>query len=120
MNYITVKSKDLKPIIQATFPGYKKHNVIVNSTTTVTFGGLNWGGGSRSEYRACTVTGEKIENKINMNAPAPWMNPFEGKTISLPVDAVIVEGGYFCGKVSTLFVNVHPDNLPKFLPAPPL
>ena len=116
MNTIEVKAKDLKPIIKATFPNYRKRLVYIKPTTKVTFHGLNWSGGSRSEYRACTVYGKPLPNKVDMSIPAPWNNPYEGLSVDLPPEAVIVEGGHFCGKTSTLRINVHPDNIPKLLP----
>ncbi len=116
MDRIEIASKDLTPIIKATFPEYRKRKVIIKVTDKVKFYDLNWSGGTRAEYRACTVSGKPILNKVNMNAPAPWDNQYEGKEIDLPKDAVIVEGGYFCGKARTLYINVHPDNIPKLIP----
>jgi hypothetical protein len=115
MNMTQVKSKDLRPIIKATFPNYRKRTVYVKVTEKVTLRDLNWSGGTRSEYRACTIDGRPIENKVNMSGPAPWNNPYEGKEIDLPVGALIVEGGHFCGKQRTLYINVHPDNMPKLI-----
>ena len=115
MKRLELKSKDVKPIINATFPKYRKRKVIVKITNKVRFYDLYWSGGTRSEYRACTVSGKAIDSKANMNGPAPWNNPYEGLEIDLPVDAVIVEGGHFCGKPQTLYINVHPDNMPKLL-----
>ena len=112
MNYIKVPSKQLKSVIKATFPDYRKRTVIVKATTKVTFSDLNWSGGTRAEYKACTVHGEEVPIKYNMSAPAPWNNPFEGQTVDLPVDCVVVEGGYFCGKKRTLYIYIHPQNMP--------
>jgi len=117
MNYLTVSTKDVRHIVKATFPSYKRRQVVIKTSETVTFHDLNWSGGSRSEYRACSVDGKPIDSRVNMNGPAPWANPFEGKQITLPVGAVIVEGGYFCGKTSMLYIHVHPENMPKFLTA---
>ena len=116
MEYITVKTKDIKPIIQATFPNYKKRECILKVTEKVTFRSLNWSGGTRAEYRACTLEGTPIDSKVNINRPAPWQNPYEGKEISLPEHAVIVEAGYFCGKQIKAVIYVHPANMPKLLP----
>lgn len=118
MNRIELKAKDVKPLINATFPKYRKRKVIIRVTDKVKFYDLNWSGGTRSEYRACTVAGKPIDNRVDMSRPAPWNNPYEGLEIDLPKDAVIVEGGYFCGKPRTLYINVHPDNMPKLLAEP--
>jgi len=115
MDRLELKSKDVKPIINATFPKYRKRKVIITVTNKVTFYDVNWHGGTKSEYRACTVAGEPIKSKVNMGVPAPWNNPYEGLEIDLPKNAVIVESGYICGKARTLCIYVHPDNMPKLL-----
>ena len=109
------KTKDVRQIVKVTFPNYRKRTVLIQPTTKVTFHGLNWCGGSRSEYRACTVDGKPLPNKVDMNEPAPWVNQYEGAEIDLPVGAVVVKGGHFCGKVATLILYVHPDNMPRLL-----
>jgi len=116
---IKMKAKEVKAIIAATFPDYKKHDVYVGAAEKVTLHDLNWSGGSRSEYRACTIDGKPTENKYAaaMHVPAPWDNMFEGKTVDVPEGFVIVRGGYFCGKTATLFINVNPANMPKFITA---
>jgi hypothetical protein len=110
-------AKNFRAIIDATFPDNKKRTVRVVAQEQVTFYGLNWSGGSKNEYRACTIDGRPIESKYDMSAPAPWNNPFEGKTVSIPVDAVIVFGGFFCGKRRQLTIYVHPQNMPKWIEA---
>ena len=117
MNRIEVATKDLKHIVRATFPEYKRKKVIVVATENVTFHDVNWSGGTKSIYKACTVDGRPVASKVDMGGPAPWENPFEGKTVALPEGAMVVQGGYFCGKVSLLYVYVNPANMPKFLTA---
>jgi hypothetical protein len=115
MNMIKVASKDVKEIILATFPGYKKRNVYICPNDKVYLGGLNWSGGSRSEYRACTITGRSLSNQYDMSAPAPWNNPFEGKEIAIPQGYIVVKGGHSCGKEATLQINVNPADMPRYL-----
>ena len=112
---VSAKDPSIKRIINATFPSYKKHNVYLNPTMSVTLHGLNWSGGSKSDFEACTIEGKSLPVKHDMSAPAPWENPFEGKTIELPENTVIVEGGVFCGKQATLMINVHPSNMARLL-----
>ena len=114
-NYIHISTKDVKQIIQATFPGYRKRKVTLVVTDSVTFTDLNWSGGTRSQYRACDIDGHPLDLKHNLSGPPPWDNPFEGLKIDLPESAVIVKGGHFCGKPSTLYIYVHPNNIPKQL-----
>ena len=111
---ITIKAKDVKDIIKATFPDYRKRNVFI-STGDVTLHDLNWSGGTRSEYRACSLDGKSIDSKYNMSTPAPWNNQFEGLKIDVPENVAIVAGGYFCGKTRTLTITVHPNNMPKLI-----
>jgi len=109
-------SKDLKPIIEATFPKYRKRTVYVQSSDKGRITDVNWSGGTRKEYRACTIDGRPLETTVNMSGPAPWNNPFEGLEINIPPGMVLVEGGHFCGKVATLFITVNPADV-KLLPA---
>ena len=112
---IEVKSKDVQSIVSATFPNYRRQKVYIEPCTSVTLRGLNWSGGTKAEYRACTVDGRSLANKIDMGAPAPWNNQYEGLKIILPPDVLIVQGGHFGGKTATLRIYVHPDNMPKLL-----
>jgi len=107
-----VKSKDLKPIIKATFPDYRKRDVYVSQSDKVTIQDVNWSGGTRSIYRACTIEGRPLDTKVNMGGPAPWNNPFEGLEINIPPGMVVVQGGHFCGKVATLYITVNPESFP--------
>jgi len=117
MSYLQIATKEVKHLVKATFPNYKRHKVVITASETVTFHDVNWSGGSKSEYRACTIDGKPMETKVNMGGPAPWNNPFEGKTVSIPPGFVVVQGGHFCGKTSMLYIHVHPENMPKLLTA---
>ena len=110
-------TKDFKHIVGATFPNYRKRSVYVGQSDTVTLHDLNWSGGTRSIYRACTIDGKPLETAVNMSAPAPWNNPYEGQTINIPPGMVVVQGGDFCGKPSTLFIYFSPGDTPKQLTA---
>lgn len=118
MNIIKASSKDfsIKRIIKATFPDYKKHNVTIWPQKTVTLHDLNWSGGTKQEYRACTLDGKSIESKYDMGKPAPWNNQFEGLTIDIPENVAIVCHGFFCGNPSTMAIYVNPENMAKLLP----
>ena len=100
-------------IVAATFPTYRKHRVNIDLSGSVTLHDLNWSGGTRSEYKACTKIG-KDAAAPDLNSPAPWDNKFEGKTIDIPLGFVVVRGGHFCGKQSTLTIYVNPNDAPKW------
>ncbi len=117
MNYIKVKTKDVQHIVKATFPEYRKREVVIVPSEKVTFYDLNWSGGTKAQYRACGIDGSSNGRRLNMGQPAPWNNPYEGLSVDLPIDCVIVEGGYFCGKERMLYFHVNPANMPKFITA---
>jgi len=108
----TVESKKLKSIINATFPDYRKRKVFVRTSDKITFNDVNWSGGTKSEYRACSIDGRPLQTKVNMGGPAPWNNPYEGLTVAIPPGMVVVEGGYFCGMTSTLSITINPADMP--------
>jgi hypothetical protein len=111
-----VRKSDVAAIVKATFPNYKGRKFAVRPSETVMFTDLNYSGGTRNQYRACTLEGEAIEAKHNVNAPAPWHNPFEGKRIELPAGNVIVEHAMFCGQDCGLTIYVNPADMPRMLP----
>jgi len=115
---IEVQTKDVAQIIKATFPSYRKRKVYIRASETVSLQDLNWSGGTRSEYRACTLDGQSVGSLARFNAMAPWdSRQVEGVSLPLMAGAVVVRGGYFCGKESTITIHVHPADMPKYLPA---
>lgn len=109
---LPAKDKRVVPIIKATFPNYRRHSVIVDTSGACTLQDLNWSGGTRSEYRACTVPGilgsaDTIPARRDINAPHPLDNMHEGQTCVVPVGAVVVQGGHFCGRVSRLNIYIN-------------
>jgi hypothetical protein len=106
-----VPAKTVKHIINATFPDYRKRSVYIKERDSIALYGLNWEGGSKSEYRACTINGKPLQNAVDMSFHAPWNNPYEGATIPIPEGYVVVEGGYFCGKKATLSITVNPKSI---------
>lgn len=107
--------KNVKPLIQATFPEYSGRKVNVVFTTKVQFYDLNWDGGTHNAYAAIKADGTR-PNLRGMNARAPWDNPFEGLTVDLPADLVIVCRSYFCGHDTGITIYANPVYAPKWLP----
>ena len=116
MNSILIATKDAAAIVKATFPDYRRKQVRVQASETVTFYELNWSGGTKNEYRACSIDGRQSSAGPDMGIAPPWANPHEGKTIELPAGYCVVRGGHFCGKISLLTIYVHPADMPKYLP----
>ena len=109
---IKVKKSQVKPILAATFPGYKGRTITVEFKPTVTFWNTNWSGGSKNSYVAVSSDGRSAK----LNVPAPWVNIAEGQTVELPQYALIVEHSHFCGKDVGITIYAHPAHLPKWLP----
>lgn len=123
MNTIEIKSwqKDagLAALVAATFPDYKRRKLWVRAAETVTFHDLNWSGGTRAEYKACTLSGEQAGSMDRYNAMAPWDGrQAEGKSVPVPPGMVVAKGGYFCGKEAVLTLLINPADMPRCLPAP--
>jgi hypothetical protein len=115
------KDPTVTRIVRATFPSYKRKKVLVRATETITFSDLNWSGGTRSEYRACTLGGVELGSMDRYHQYAPWdVRQVEGQSVPIPQGSVVVRGGYFCGKESLLTIHVHPADMPKYLPVAPV
>ena len=106
-------SKHYKAIIKATFPDYRKRSVNIEQADHVTLNDLNWSGGTKAEYRACSIDGRPLENKVELGTLAPWVNPYEGQTIPVPPGFVVVEGGHFCGHKRMLYITFNPADMSK-------
>ena len=112
------KDNSLRAIVQGTFPDYRKHKVFIHAAESVTLLDLNWSGGTRCEYAACKVDGGFIGNTDRFHEYAPWdSRQVEGLQVPIPPGAIVVRGGYFCGKASTLALYVNPADMPRLLPS---
>jgi hypothetical protein len=109
---IKVTKKEIKPILEASFPDYTGKKFTVEFAEKITFYDLNWDGGTKNEY--CAVNFESESKHLPDNF-APWNNPIEGKTVIIPVDVLIVEHSYFCGHDMGIRIYANPVNAPKLL-----
>lgn len=103
--------EEIARIVDEAFPSYRRQKVYINPTGNVTFHDLNWSGGTRSEYVALTLEGERCGDMSTANNMAPWANPVEGKSVDIPKGMCVVQGGYFCGKPSTLTLYINPADV---------
>ena len=113
---INVTRNDVSAIVRATFPHYKGRKFRVQAKEKVTLSDLNWSGGTRSEYRACTLDGCHTGGADSYNRMAPWENQAEGKSLPIPSGFVVVEHSIFCGKDTGLRIYVNPADMAKLLP----
>lgn len=118
ISWTNVKRPDVAAIVNATFADYRGRKIRVGAAEKVSICDLNWSGGTRSQYRACALTGAPLGSLDRYNAMAPWDNPAEGQSLPLVPGACVVEHSYFCGKDSGLRIYVHPSDMPKMLPTP--
>lgn len=109
------RDESIRAIVEATFPDYRRTKVCIQPSESVTLHDLNWSGGTRSEYRACTLSGEPLGSSEKYSALAPWSNPAEGAELPVPPGAVVARGGHFCGRPSMLTIHVHPSDMPRYL-----
>ena len=114
MSDIYVKPEDVAQIIKATFPSYNGKKVRVTGAESVSFSNLEWSGGSRSLYRACTIDGAPL----GAAAHGHFDNPAEGKSVAIPPNCAVVQHIIFQGKDLGLQIYVRPADMPKGLAAP--
>lgn len=115
MDHVKVTRADIPQIVRATFPDYRGRKFKVQATEKVTLHDLNWSGGSRSQYRTCTLNGTPAGSADRYNAMAPWENIAEGKSLPVPQGFAVVRHSIFCGKDTGLTVYVNPADMPKLL-----
>jgi hypothetical protein len=112
------KNPSIAAIVKATFPDYRRKKVWLRAADTITFYDLNWSGGTRSEYRACTTDGQSAGSMAKYHTYAPWdARQVEGQSVPIPAGMIVVRGGDFCGKQATLCFHVNPADMPKYLAA---
>ena len=116
---VKVARRDVAEIVAATFPGYRGRRISVEARESATMTDVNWSGGTRSSYAACTLDGRRVGDASRFAAMHPAENPAEGATVPIPVGAALVEHRMFCGKDLGLRIHVNPADMPRVLPAAP-
>lgn len=112
---IKVKAADVKVLVKATFPTYNGRKFKVVPTTEVTLHDLNWSGGTRSQYRACTFDGTLLGTADKYNAMWPADNIAEGARLPILPGAVLVRHCFFCGSDLGITIYVHPSDMPRYI-----
>lgn len=113
MTKIQIDRRLAESLIKATFPEYNGRKVCVVVCDRVQISDLNWSGGSRSQYRSCTLDGRATGSADAHNQSPPWNNQVEGSQVALEANHAIVEHSIFCGKDMGLTIYVRPDGLPR-------
>lgn len=118
LDRIPVKRASVARVVDATFPQYKGRKIALEPARSVNLNDLNWSGGTRNQYRTCTLDGLAVGGSDRYALMAPWANPAEGVTLSLPPGFLVVRHGMFQGRDVGLTIYVHPDDLAGLLPEP--
>lgn len=106
MNTVKVSKKQIKPILDVTFPDYTGRKFTVKFVERVTFWNTNWDGGSKNDYMAVKMTTGQVGQLPTF---APWVNPVEGQSIELTEDLVVVEHTFYCGQDLGITIYAHPS-----------
>ncbi len=109
---------EVKAIAQAAFPDYQGRKFSVEPFSGPMRLDSNWEGGSRSYYAVLDLASLRYF-AIQENG-TPFSNGGKIEQISdLPMNAVVVEHCFFCGKDFGIRLYVRPENLAKLLPVGP-
>lgn len=115
---IFVEREQVAAIVAGTYPDYRGNKIRVIPAETVTFQNLNWAGGTRSQYRACDLSGGPLGSLDRWNQVHPRDNAAEGGEIRLPEGVAIVEHSLDRGRDTGLRIYIRPADMPNLLPAP--
>ena len=97
---------EIKRIVLAADPSYKKHKAIVTFADHITISGTYWGGGSRSTYTAVNINTLATGSAPQFNPPQ-FGGPKTDPKVEIPEGIAIVETGFFCGKVMIACVTLR-------------
>ena len=105
---------EIKRVVLAALPNYKKHKAFVHVAETVSLSGTYWDSGSRSTYTAVRLA-DGYSLGAPQYAPPQFGGPRETPVVEIPSGVVIVETGIFCGKPATASVTISPVDATKFI-----
>lgn len=121
---------EVKRVICAAFPGYKKHNAYLSEFSEGSSVTINsfWDGGNKSTFVLIDLV--SLQTRALPNSTHPYFELHSVTTETpdvvitrgvvdlkrLPEGIALVEGGTFCGKPATAHVYLNPANLTKLLP----
>jgi hypothetical protein len=123
-------SPEVKALVLAAFPGYKKHNVSLSEF----YSGVNvnsyWDGGSKAEFVIVQLSTMQRKSLPTSSHPYFELHNVTGETADvsfergcaslkrLPEGFALVEAGTFCGKPATAHIYLNSANITKMLPPP--
>jgi hypothetical protein len=107
---------DVRDIIRATDPAYRKTSAYVHVTDKVTVSGTYWDGGSRDTYTAVNLSTRRAISAPQFDPPQ-FGGPQAAPTVTLPAGVAIVRTGVFCGRAATATVYVRAADVAPLLPS---
>lgn len=116
MEPIKVSRRDIERLVTATFPEYKGRKFSIRPKEKIQLSDLNWSGGTRSEYKACTLDGQWLGSTECYAQMWPGDNKAEGMIIPIPSGVCVIEHCIFCGKDLGIRIYVNPVDMTKLLP----
>lgn len=99
---------ELKKALKLADPSYTKRRAFVVTEESATLENTYWTEGSRSTYHGIKLATREVK-AFPQYDPPNFGGPKTAPVIPLEPGYVIVETGFFCGKVSTATVHKHPD-----------
>ena len=120
--HVPANRPEIRRILQATFPKYRKRDVVVEVFRGPRRMNSYWDGGSKEVFHLYRLDTGQV-------ATVPDSHPFfdrrqDGSRCGilelreLPPNTVLVVGGTFCGKPATVHIYTRPDGLAPQLEAP--
>jgi hypothetical protein len=109
-NRMKLNSKQVKNILAVTYPDYRGRKFTIEFCDTIHFHDTNWAGGTRNYYTFLNTEGHAVE----LPSPAPWVNPYEGLTVKIPDNILIIIHDYFCGKDCGIHIVANTSHLNRY------
>ena len=107
---------EVRRVIQAAAPQYRKREVYFNVEETVALTGTYWSEGSHYSYHAIELTTGRTVAAPQFDPPQ-FGGPRVTPRVAIPEGIAIVRTGTFCGKPATASIYICPANAAKLLPA---
>lgn len=103
------KRPEIKKLVNAAFPSYRRKTVVIIPDTSVTFQQLAWDGGTKNEYGIVWLDGAVVIGEIYR----------EGDKYNIRDGQAIIQSGTFCGKPALCHIYLNPADVCKLLPDQP-
>lgn len=108
LRVVTLKTApQLRRIVVAADPSYKKHNAFFTVADQVALSGTSWDGGTRDTYRFVDIDTGKTIRKLPHYDPPEFGGTAPTPQAQLTDGVAVVRTGTFMGKTATAHVFVN-------------